>query len=263
MRRSRPGLTGPRGRRCRCHGGIPGRTARRRRQRNCGATTCRRPCSAAGWNRRPTPSRCPGFLGCIRMYPWARKVPRRPRPSPPPPAAPGAGRAAAGCGSGYRGIGRRAGCPDDARPTGPGPGGGPDQTPGPGRSAGARGTGCRAAGRGIGCRAGCPDHAGPAGRGAGGRPGGGADRGGPPARTAARGFRQRPPLRRRPRSPRPGTQGRPTWAGRAPVATRRPAPRYRPAPPYRRPRRPHGRPRSHGGPGGAGASSACFSPWWP
>ena len=50
----------PPGQRCRCRGAHLAQMVRRRRPPNCGASTCRRPCSAAGWNLRRTPSHSPG-----------------------------------------------------------------------------------------------------------------------------------------------------------------------------------------------------------
>lgn len=50
----------PPGQRYRCRGVHLVQTVHHRRPPNCGASTCRRPCSAAGWTRRRTPSHSQG-----------------------------------------------------------------------------------------------------------------------------------------------------------------------------------------------------------
>ena len=73
------------GRRCRCRGVHLVRTVRRRRPPNCGVSTCRRPCSAAGWTRRSTPSHSPGSP---EASPFSRlSGPPRQSPAAPDPAA--------------------------------------------------------------------------------------------------------------------------------------------------------------------------------
>jgi hypothetical protein len=80
--RSAPTLRMPRsartqrahGRRCHCRGAHLVRMARRRHPPTCGVTTCRRPCSAASWTRKNTPSHSPGSL-----QPNAALAARRPR----------------------------------------------------------------------------------------------------------------------------------------------------------------------------------------
>ena len=136
------------GRRCHCRGAHLVRMARRRHPPNCGVTTCRRPCSAASWTRKSTPSHSPGSpqprAALAARRPRAAASLRNPFSRPRPPTGSAGRTCATGNPAGRsRAIGNRA--------AGPGP------------------TAVRAIGRGARGRGGTHDASGQ--RGAGGRGG--------------------------------------------------------------------------------------------
>jgi len=89
-----PRMERPPSQRYRCRGVRLARTVHHHRPPNCGASTCRRLCSAAGWSRRRTPSRSPelpqpGPVPAASPFSRPFGPPRRHRPlTRPPPCRP-------------------------------------------------------------------------------------------------------------------------------------------------------------------------------